>query len=82
KTRFTVKFIERAANGQLKTVTHLSKLLKGALVRHLVSNSAEAGTAESALELVAGFSHPEGYVFRPELTAEVERATEIVFLRD
>ena len=82
KIRFTVKFIERAASGQLKTVTHLSKLLKGALVRHLVSNSAEAGTAESALELVAGFSHPEGYVFRPELTAEVERATEIVFLRD
>ncbi|MCH8910716.1 MAG: peroxide stress protein YaaA [Chloroflexi bacterium] len=82
KTRFTVKFVERAASGQLKTVTHLSKLLKGALVRHLVSNSAEAGTAESALQLAAGFSHPEGYKFDPDLTTEVDRTTELIFLKD
>lgn len=82
ESRFTVKFVERAAGGQLKTITHLSKLLKGALVRHLVSNSTEAGSAGSALELVAGFSHPEGYEFRSELTSEVDGATEIVFLKD
>ena len=80
--RFTVKFLERRPDGQIKTVTHLSKLLKGALVRHLVSNAAEAGSAESALELAAGFSHPEGYEFRFDLTTEVDRATELVFLRD
>ena len=82
KTRFTVKFVERASSGQLKTVTHLSKLLKGALVRHLVSNSAEAGTAESALQLAAGFSHPEGYKFDPDLTIEVDRTIELIFLKD
>ena len=82
ETRFTVKFLERRADGQIKTVTHLSKLLKGALVRHLVNNAAAAGSAESALELAAGFSHPEGYELRPELTSEVDRATELVFLRD
>ena len=80
--RFTVRFVERAASGQLKTVTHLSKLLKGALVRHLVSNSAEAGAAESALPLAAGFSHPEGYEFYPDLTTEIGRTTELVFVRD
>lgn len=82
EARFTVKFAERTAGGQLKTVTHLSKLLKGALLRHLVSNSAEASTTDSALRLVAGFSHPEGYEFRPELTSNVDRTTEIVFLKD
>jgi cytoplasmic iron level regulating protein YaaA (DUF328/UPF0246 family) len=82
ETRFTARFLERSADGQIKTVTHLSKLLKGALVRHLVDNAAAAGSAESALELVAGFSHPEGYEFRPELTLEVDGATELVFLKD
>ena len=82
KSRFTARFVERAAHGQLKTITHLSKSLKGALVRHLVSNIAEAGKAESALELVEGFSHPEGYEFRPKLTSEVDGTTELVFLKD
>lgn len=80
KARFTAKFLERRADGQLKTITHLSKLLKGALVRHLVCNPA-ADSRESALELLTGFSHPEGYEFRPELTSELDGATELVFLK-
>jgi len=68
EARFTVKFVERAARGQLKTVTHLSKLLKGALVRHIVLNSNEAGGADAARQLMAGVSHPEGYEFHPGLT--------------
>jgi cytoplasmic iron level regulating protein YaaA (DUF328/UPF0246 family) len=79
--RFTVKFVERGPERQLKTVTHLSKLLKGALVRHIVSNSTEAGTADSALRLAAGFTHPEGYELDPDLTTEVDQATELVFLK-
>ena len=86
-TRFTVKFLERNANDQLKTVSHLSKALKGALVRHLVSDIDSAGidpadSAKSALDLVAGFTHPEGFNFHPELTSETDRTTEIVFLKD
>ena len=41
--RYTVKFLNRTPNGELKTVNHWSKLLKGALVRHLVSNPESAG---------------------------------------
>jgi hypothetical protein len=51
-------------------------------VRHLVSNSAEASEADSALMLAARFAHPEGYEFDPDLTTEVDRATELVFVRD
>ncbi len=82
KARFTAKFLERAADGQTKTVTHLSKLLKGALVRHIVSNASAADTPESALDLLADFSHPEGYEFRPELISNSERTTELIFLKD
>lgn len=80
KARFTVKFLERKADGQLKTVTHLSKLLKGALVRHLVCNDA-ARSRESALDLLTDFSHPEGYEFRPDLISEIDGATELMFLK-
>ncbi|NQW16699.1 MAG: peroxide stress protein YaaA [Chloroflexi bacterium] len=82
EARFTVKFLERHADGQIKTVTHFSKLLKGALVRHLVENTTAAGSTESALELAAGFSHPEGHEFRAEMTSEIGGATELVFLKD
>jgi uncharacterized protein len=43
-------------------VSHWNKLLKGALVRHLVAAqlTEPAGLAE--------FRHPEGYAYRPELT--------------
>lgn len=82
ETRFTVKFLERRPDGQVKTVTHFSKMLKGALVRHLVSNPEAASSAESVLELVSAFSHPEGYEYRPELTSKVADAAELVFLKE
>ncbi|MDA1257617.1 MAG: peroxide stress protein YaaA [Chloroflexi bacterium] len=80
-TRFTVKFLERSKDGRLKTVSHFSKLLKGSLVRHLSVNIDAAGAADTGLNLVAAFSHPEGFKFHPELTTEMDRTTEIVFLR-
>jgi hypothetical protein len=79
--RFTVKFVERNVDGQLKTVNHWSKLLKGALIRHLVSNEEAAGSAESALDLVRGFSHPEGYEYNSELTTTSDDVTDLVFLK-
>lgn len=82
KTRFTVKFLQRNADGQLKTVSHWSKALKGALVRHLVLNIVSSGTTDPTLDLVAGFTHPEGFKFHPALTSETDRTTEIVFLKD
>jgi hypothetical protein len=51
-------------------------------VRHLVSNPDAAGSADSALALLSEFSHPEGYEYRPNLTAEVDGATEIVMLKE
>jgi cytoplasmic iron level regulating protein YaaA (DUF328/UPF0246 family) len=82
EARFTVKFAERAANGEVKTVTHWSKLLKGALVRHLVENAEVAGSSNSAFELAQAFSHPEGYAFTPDSTSEVDNVTELVFLKE
>lgn len=81
KARFKARFLDRGPDGQTKTVSHLSKALKGAFARHLVSGAEAAGSPETALELAAGFSHPDGYEFRPELVFEVTGATEIVFLK-
>lgn len=80
--RFTVKFLEAGADGKLKTINHWSKALKGALVRHLVVNPEAASREESALELLAGFSHPEGYEYRADLTTDVVGAKELLFIKD
>lgn len=80
--RFTVKFLEAGRDGKLKTVSHWSKALKGALVRHLVSNPAEASSSDAALALLETFSHPEGYKYDPSMTAEIDGATELVFLKN
>jgi len=82
KKRFTVKFLERNAAGELRTVNHWSKLLKGSLIRHLLSNPDASGSTESALELIADFSHPEGHRFDPALTSEDDEHTDIVFVKD
>ena len=81
QARFSFKFLEKNAGGQLKTVTHLSKALKGALVGHIVANPAAAGSAKTALELIEAFAHPEGYRFVPELLTEVDGATEVIFVK-
>jgi hypothetical protein len=79
--RFTVKFLEAGRDGRLKTVSHWSKALKGALVRLIVENPDAAGSADSAMDLLTEFSHPEGYEYHPQMMAEVDGATEIVFLK-
>jgi cytoplasmic iron level regulating protein YaaA (DUF328/UPF0246 family) len=63
--RIRVRFLDEHGRGKertLTTVSHWNKLLKGALVRHLVAAqlTEPAGLAE--------FRHPEGYAYRPELT--------------
>jgi cytoplasmic iron level regulating protein YaaA (DUF328/UPF0246 family) len=64
-SRIRVRFLEEHGRGKkrrLTTVSHWNKLLKGALVRHLVAAqlTEPAGLAE--------FRHPEGYAYRAELT--------------
>ena len=82
RNRFTVKFLEANADGQLRTVNHWSKLLKGALIRHLVSNPEAAGSTDLLTELLANFSHPAGYEYRPDISNEIDGATEIVFVKE
>jgi hypothetical protein len=65
KAHIRVRFldeVDRNGTRELVTVSHWNKLLKGALVRHIVDKQLRDP------EGLARFSHPEGYVYRPELT--------------
>jgi hypothetical protein len=64
-TQISVRFLDDVVrNGQrsLVMVSHWNKLLKGALVRHVLTNqlTAPAGLAD--------FDHPQGYRYDPALT--------------
>lgn len=66
RPRITVKFlddVDRAGGRSLVSVSHWNKLLKGALVRHLL----ETGLDEP--DGLARFDHPLGYRYRPDLTS-------------
>jgi cytoplasmic iron level regulating protein YaaA (DUF328/UPF0246 family) len=54
--------VERGGRRELVTVSHWNKLLKGALVRHVVATQLEDPDG------LAAFEHPQGYVYRPDLT--------------
>ena len=54
--------VERHGRRELVTVSHWNKLLKGALVRHVVAHQVEDPDA------LVDFEHPQGYVYRPELS--------------
>jgi cytoplasmic iron level regulating protein YaaA (DUF328/UPF0246 family) len=61
----SVRFAETVGCGgrrELVTVAHWNKLLKGALVRHVLA------TQLREVDGLAEFDHPLGYVFDPELT--------------
>ena len=55
--------VERNGRRQLVTVSHWNKLLKGALVRHVVT------TQLDDVDGLTAFTHPLGYVYDPALTA-------------
>jgi hypothetical protein len=66
--RIAVRFLDEVQRGgsrRLVTVSHWNKLLKGALVNHVVeSQLTDVGG-------LAGFAHPQGYRHRPELDEEL-----------
>lgn len=71
RTRISVKFVDEATDpttGERKrsVVNHWNKLLKGALVRHVLE------TQLSDHEGLSGFDHPLGYVYDPSLTTEAK----------
>ena len=62
-----VRFLDEVKRGrsrELVTVSHWNKLLKGALIRHVIARQLIDP------EGLARFTHPEGYEYRPELTVE------------
>jgi cytoplasmic iron level regulating protein YaaA (DUF328/UPF0246 family) len=67
--RIGVRFLDDPGHGKLVTVSHWNKLLKGALVRHIIE------TQLSDTDGLAGFAHPEGYAYRPDLTVETPHRT-------
>jgi len=74
KARISVRFIDDVADGAGRkqiTVAHWNKLLKGALVRHILE------TQLTSPDGLVDFVHPEGYVYDPALTIRTGDRTEI-----
>ena len=81
-TKVLAEIAEDRVGWDLLPNEHRSKALKGALIRHLVSNPEAAGSTDLVPELLANFSHPEGYEYRPELSNEFDGATELLFVKE
>ncbi len=72
-----VRFLDDVPRGrqrQLVTVSHWNKLLKGALVRHVL----ETNLADP--DGLARFEHPLGYRYRPDLTEADRRGTHVALV--
>ena len=72
-----VRFLDdvvRHGTRELVAVNHWNKLLKGSLVRHLLATQL---TGPDGLE---EFAHPQGYVYRPDLTESSGKGTTISFV--
>ena len=77
KTRIRVKFLDAVIkNGEKKlvTVSHWNKLLKGALIQYVLEHQLTDPTK------LVNFSHPEGYVFAPDLTEVTESSIDVSFI--
>jgi cytoplasmic iron level regulating protein YaaA (DUF328/UPF0246 family) len=74
--RHQVRFVKRVVRSgiaEYKTISHHSKSLKGALIRHLLARNA------SEPEELHDFAHPEGYRFNRELSIFGRQESTLVF---
>jgi cytoplasmic iron level regulating protein YaaA (DUF328/UPF0246 family) len=76
----SVRFLDevprpRGAERSFRTVNHWNKLLKGALVRHVLATGADEPDA------LVGFEHPEGYRYDRSLTEEGKGRTVVSMVR-
>jgi len=75
----TVRFLDEQApvggERRFSTVSHWNKLLKGALVRHVLATQL---TGPDGLD---AFEHPQGYRYDPTLTVVLRSRTELSFVR-
>jgi len=72
----TVKFVKRVVRSgvaEWKTISHHSKSLKGALIRHLLSKDADSPRA------LMDFEHPDGYRYNSSLSVRSRREATLVF---
>lgn len=76
RDQYTVRFLERRPDGSLRAVSHWNKLLKGALVRHLLEHP-DHGPDE-----LASWQHPLGYRIAPDLTETIGDRTQLSFVQD
>ena len=73
--RVSVSFLEPDRSGNLVAVAHWNKLLKGALVRHLLQHPT------SGPDDLADWDHPEGFRMDPALSSTVDGRTRICLVR-
>ncbi len=76
----SVRFLDerpraKGAERSFTTVNHWNKLLKGAVVRHVLATGADEPAA------LAAFTHPEGYDYDPSLTEEAGGRTLVSMVR-
>ncbi len=75
RARWRVKFVERKGE-KLRTVSHWSKALKGALVQFIC----ERGLTE--IDALADFSHPAKYIFQPNVSTVGSDGGELLFVKE
>lgn len=78
RTRIVVRFLDEVSRGgerRLVTVSHWNKLLKGALVRHLLIHD-----AHDDLDVLAGFGH-DGFRWEPDRTRRDGATTTVEIVR-
>lgn len=73
--RFLDETTDRRGERRFTTVSHWNKLLKGALVRHVLATGADEPDA------LVRFEHPEGYVYDPSLTTEAGGVVSVCLVR-
>lgn len=75
----SVKFVKRVVRSgvaEWKTISHHSKSLKGALIRHLLEKDASSPKA------LMDFEHPDGYRYDSSLSVRSKREALLVFAAD
>ena len=81
KYELTFSFKQEKINGELKSITHWTKALRGSLIRYLLSKLSDLNSIDEIIKVSKLFTNNSEYEYSKKLSKFNERKCEIIYIK-
>ena len=81
KYELTFSFKQEKINGELKSITHWTKALRGSLIRYLLSKLSDLNSIDEIIKVSKLFTNNSEYEYSKKISKFNERKCEIIYIK-